>query len=129
MRAVARFRVRTSGFAYDEFAAYLTECESLLENAGEVDALYDSFETVYEQYGEDHVVSLHMSDGEHVRCVGSLDDDVDADSLPEESRHLGRELYRLYTRGFPLRDRGEESGVDGIILPSHQRDPRTRERV
>jgi hypothetical protein len=129
LRAVARFRVRTSGFAYDEFAAYLTGCESLLETADEVDALYDSFESVYEQYDEDHVVSLHMSDGERVKCVGALEDDVDADSLPEELRHLARELYRLYTGGFPLRDRGEESGVEGIILPSHQRDPRTRERV
>lgn len=129
LRAVARFRVRTSGFAYDEFAAYLSECESLLETADEVDALYNSFESVHEQYDEDHVVSLHMSDGELVRCVGALDDDVDADSLPEESRHLARELYRLYTRGFPLHDRGEESGVEGVILPSHQRDPRTRERV
>lgn len=129
LRAVARFRVRTSGFAYDEFASHLTECESLLETADEVDALYDSFESVHEQYDEDHVMSLHMSDGEFVRCVGALDDDVDADSLPEESRHLARELYRLYPRGFPLRDRGEESGVEGIILPSHQRDPRTRERV
>ncbi len=128
LRAVARFRVRTSGFAYDEFAAYLTGCESLLETADEADALYNSFESVYEQYDEDHVVSLHMSDGEFVRCAGALDDDVDADSLPEESRHLARELYRLYTRGFPLRDRGEESGVEGIILPSYQRDPRTRER-
>lgn len=129
LHAVARFRVRTSGFAYDEFAAYLNECESPLENAEEVDALYDSFESVYEQYDEDHVVSLHMSDGERVRCVGAFDDDVDADSLPEESRHLARELYRLYTSGFPLRDLGEESCVEGIILPSYKRDPRTRERV
>lgn len=128
LRAIARFRVHTSGFSYDEFAAHLTECESLLENADEADALYDAYEAVYEQYDEDHVVSLHMSDGERVRCVGSLDDDIDADSLPEESRYLARELYRLYAAGFPLRDRGEESGVEGVILPSHQRDPRTGER-
>lgn len=127
-RAIARFRVHTSGFAYDEFAAYQIECESLLENADEADALYESFEAVYEQYDENSVVSLHMSDGERVLCVGSLDDDVDAESLPEESRHLARELYRLYAAGFPLRDRGEESGEEGVILPSHQRDPRTGER-
>ena len=53
-----------------QFAAHLTECESLLENADEADALYESFEAVHEQYDEDHVVSLHMSDGERVRCVG-----------------------------------------------------------
>lgn len=75
LRAVARFRVRTSGLAHDEFADYLTECESLLETADEADALYDSFESAHEQYDEDHVVSLHLSDGELVRCVGALDDE------------------------------------------------------
>jgi hypothetical protein len=128
LRALARFRVRTSGFSYDEFSAHLAGCESLLESADEVDALYESFEAVYEQYDEDHVVSLHMSDGERVRAAGSLDDDVDADCLPEESRRLARELYRLYTGGFPLTDRGEESGVEGVTLTSYRRDPRSGER-
>lgn len=128
-RAISRFTSHTSGFATDEFAAYLSEREVTAESMEELDALYESYEAVYEQYDEDHVVSLHMTDGERVVVAGSLDDDVDEGSLPEESRHLAAELYSLYTNGFPLRDCGETPGVEGVTLTSYQRDARTGERL
>lgn len=127
-RTIARFTTHTSGFTTDDFATYLSDQEAMVESAEELDALYESYEAVYEQYDEDHVVSLHMTDGERVIVAGSLDDDINEDSLPGEARHLARELYNLYTNGFPLRDRGEASGINGVTLTSYQRDTRTGER-
>ena len=128
-RAVARRTPRpTSNFVTDEFAAYFADQEALTETAEEADALLESYEA-FEQYDEDNVVSLHMSDGERVRVVGTLDDDVDENSLPEEARHLGQELHDLYTGGFPLRDRGAVEGVEGVTLSAFMRDRETRERV
>lgn len=128
LRAVSRFHSHASGFVYDEFAAYFSEKEKSIEAIEELDSLYESFDAVHNQYDEDHVVSLHMSDGEKVVVVGSLDDDIDEESLPEESRHLAKELYELYVNGFPLIDRGEQKGIEGITLPSYFFDPRTGER-
>lgn len=129
LRAITRFRSNVSGFAYDVFAAYLSEQESTIENVEELDALYESYEATYEQYDEDNVVSLHMSDGEKVVVVGNLDDDIDEESLPEESRHLAKELYELFVSGFPLIDCGEDnSKVEGVTLKSFMRDSRTGER-
>lgn len=129
LRATSRFRSNASGFVYDEFAAYLSEHESSVENIDELDAIYESYESAYEQFDEGHVVSLHMSDGEKVVVVGSLDDDFDEESLPEESRHLAGELYELFTKGFPLIDRGEENiNIEGVTLKSFMRDPQTGER-
>lgn len=127
-RAVARFITHTSRFVTDEFAVYLSDQETSVENVEELDALYESYEAVYEQYDEDHVVSLHMTDNERVVVAGSLDDDINEESLPEETRHLASELHSLYTGGFPLRDCGEVPGVEGVTLPSYQRDARTGER-
>lgn len=128
-RAVSKFRSHASGFVTDEYAAYLFEQEAQASNADEVDALYEAFESVYEQYDEDHVVSLHMSDGEFVRVAGSLDDDTDAFSLPEEARHLARKMYDLYTNGFPLADSGANYGIEGVDVTNFVRDPETRERI
>lgn len=127
-RSIARFTTHTSGFVADEFATYLSDQETTIESVEELDALYESYEAVYEQYDEDHVVSLHMTDGERVIVTGSLDDDVTEESLPEEARHLAGELYSLYTSGFPLHDRGEAPGMEGVTLISYQRDARTGER-
>jgi hypothetical protein len=69
-----------------------------------------------------------MTDAEKVIVVGSLDDDIDEESLPEESRHLAKELYELFVNGFPLIDRGEQNGIEGVTLPSYLFDSRTGER-
>lgn len=129
LRAVSRFRSHVSGFAYDEFRQHLADCEALTDTAEEADALLETYAAVYEQYAEDYVTSLHMTDGERVLVVGTLDDDVDENSLPEEARHLGREMHDLYTNGFPLCDRGAVAGVEGVTLFAFLRDRETRERV
>ena len=128
LRAASRFRSHASGFAYDEFKQHLADSEALTDTADEADALYQSYEAVYEQYDEDHVVSLHMTDGERVCVVGTLDDDVDENSLPDEARHLALEMHDLYTSGFPLYDRGAVEGVEGVTLVVSLRDHETRER-
>ncbi len=127
-RAAAPFRSHASGLVTDEFAAYLAEQETSVDSIDEVDALFETYEAVYEQYDEDGVVSLHMTDGERVVVAGSLDDDIDESCLPEDSRHLAGELYDLYTNGFPLRDCGEALGVEGVTVSRFQRDSRTGKR-
>jgi hypothetical protein len=127
-RALARYGQRTAGFAYDEFAAHLATQEAACTDLDEVDALYASFEATYEQYDEGHLVSLHMQHGERVIVAGRLDDDLDETHLPPAARHLAAEMYHLYTNGFPLQDAGEQSGVEGVVLKSYQRDRQTGER-
>ncbi len=63
LRAASRFRSHASGFAYDEFKQHLADCEALTDTAEEADALYHSYEAVYEQFDEEGIVSLHMTDG------------------------------------------------------------------
>jgi hypothetical protein len=115
LRAAARhLSHKTGGFSYDEFAAHLAEMDAATESAEEADALFLNYEAVYEQYDEDHVVSLHMSDGERVVVVGTLDDDVDENSLPEEAKHLASEQRRLYLIGMSLEEINElmEAEID-----------------
>jgi len=114
--AASHLSHKTSGFTYDEFAAHLAEMDAATETAEEADALLLNYEAVYEQYDEDHVVSLHMSDGERVIVVGTLDDDVDENSLPEEARYLASEQRRLYLGGTPLDEINEtlEAEIDLI---------------
>lgn len=129
--SLSRFCSKTSGFAYDEFAVYFQEKERTIETIEELDSLYESFDAVYNQYDEGHVVSLHMSDGEKVIVVGSLDDDIDEEDLPEESRHLAKELFKLFINGFPLIDCGHvsnETGIEEVTLQTFMRDPKTGER-
>lgn len=128
LRAASRFRSHASGFAYDEFKRHLADCEALTETAEEADALYQSYEAVYEQFDEEGIVSLHMTDGERVCVVGTLDDDVDENSLPEEARHLAREMHDLYTSGFPVCDRDGIEGGAGLMLTAFVRDANTGER-
>ncbi len=124
LRAASSFKSHVSGFAYDEFIQHLADCEALTETAEEADELHATYEAVYEQYREDHVTSLHMTDGERVVVVGTLDDDIDENSLPEEARHLASELRRLYVNGTPLDEIYEwmETAINFIY---HERTVRT----
>lgn len=128
LRALPRLPAKAAGVVYDEFTAYLTAQEAECETLDEIDALYASFEAVAEQYDEDHVVSLHMSDGERVVVVGTLDDDLDEDSLSPEARPLAQQMYELYTHGFPLTDAGPQGDQGGVVLTSYRFDPRTGQR-
>jgi hypothetical protein len=95
---------KASGFAYDEYEAQFAEMDAATETAEEADALLLYYESVYEQYDENHVVSLHMTDGERVCVVGTLDDDVDENSLPDEAKFMASELRKLYVSGEPLEE-------------------------
>ena len=131
LRAQARliYRKRARGFEHDEFSEHLSEVSASTEDDEAFGSYFDSFERVQEQYDEGLVVSLHMTDGERKIACGDLDEDVDDESLPECARHLGEELRRLYTTGFPLHDRGANDGVDGVTLTVMMRDVETREPV
>lgn len=124
LRAASRFKAHVSGFAYDEYKQHLADCEALTQTAEEADELHATYEAVYEQYTEDHVTSLHMTDGERVVVVGTLDDDIDENSLPEEARHLAVEMRRLYVSGTPLDEIYEwvDTAIDFIY---HERTVRT----
>lgn len=131
LRAQTRlvYRKLAQVFDHDEFGEHMREVSAATEDDDAFGAYLDSFEHAYEQYDEGFAVSLHMTDTDRKIACGDLDEDIDADSLPECARHLGEELRRLYTSGFPLHDRGEQPGVEGVTLTATLRDPMTRERV
>jgi hypothetical protein len=132
LRAQSRLVYRTGarGFDYDEFSDHLSQVSAATEDDEEFGAYLDGFERVYEQYDEGFAVSLHMTDTERKIACGDLDEDVDDESLPECARHLGEELCRLYTSGFPLHDRGAgDGGTPSVTLTAMVRDAETRERV
>jgi hypothetical protein len=91
----------TQGFQYDDdsqFNAYLRELSETMDDES-LEAIMESYERVSQQYDEGHVVSLHMSDGEKVVVLGTLDDDVTEDYLPEEARRLASDLRRAFIGG------------------------------
>lgn len=122
------YRKQAGGFAHDEFAEHMGDLSAATADDDEFGVLLDSFERAYEQYDEGAVVSLHMTDGERKIACGDLDEDTDADSLPECVRHLADELRDLYTSGFPATDRGETSDCEGTVVTAYVRDFETRER-
>lgn len=126
-RSINRRCRAVAGLVYDEFAAHLAAQEDDCADLDEIDALYASFESVYEQYDEGHVVTLTMNAGERVVVAGRLDDDLDETHLPAEARHLAAALYELYTNGLPLQDAGPQANVAGVVVETHRRDPRTGE--
>ena len=131
LRAQTRlvYRKQPQAFEHDEFSEHLSEVSASTEDDEAFGSYLDSFERVQEQYDEGLAVSLHMTDGERKISCGDLDEDVDDESLPECARHLGEELCRLYMSGFPLHDRGERDGVEGVTLTAMVRDAEKRERV
>ncbi|MDQ3255681.1 MAG: hypothetical protein M3R15_17575, partial [Acidobacteriota bacterium] len=123
------YRKGASGSAYDEFDQQLSDMSASTVDDEEFGTFLDSFERAYEQFDEGFAVSLHMTDGERKIACGDLDDDVDADCLPKAARHLTDELHRLYTNGFPIHDRGESDGVEGVLVSTFVRDREAGERV
>lgn len=130
LRAQTRliYRKQPRAFEHDEFSEHLSEVSASTEDDEAFGSFLDSFERVQEQYDEGLAVSLHMTDGERKIACGDLDEDVDDESLPEGARHLGEELRR-HMSGFPLHDRGERDGVEGVTLTAMVSDVETRERV
>lgn len=92
---------RTQGFQYDEESRYFSNVRDMVEEGDEqtLEAIMDSYVRVSEQYDEDHVVALHMSDGEKVVVLGTLADDVTEDYLPSEARPLAQALRLAYVGG------------------------------
>lgn len=96
----------SSGIVYDEeaqFQSHLTR----LANSGQysddqLEALQDSHERVTEQYSEDGVVSLHMSDGERFVVEGTLEEDVTEEYLPADAKPIARDLVALFCDGENL---------------------------
>jgi hypothetical protein len=82
-----------------QFQSYLNDLADKDTDETVLEALQESHERMAEQYDENGVVSLHMSDGEKVVVLGTLDDDVDELYLPEEAQHLAAELHAIYVEG------------------------------
>jgi hypothetical protein len=116
------YRKQPQAFEHDEFSEHLSEVSASTEDDEAFGSYLTSFERVQEQYDEGLAVSLHMTDGERKIACGDLNEDVDDESLPECARHLGEELRRLYMSGFPLHDRGERAGIQGVTLTVMVRD-------
>lgn len=96
----------SSGIIYDEEAQYQSHLKRLADSGQysdeQLEALHDSHERVTEQYNEDGVVSLHMSDGEKFVVDGTLEDDVTEDYLPPNAKRIARDLLTLFCDGETL---------------------------
>lgn len=92
----------SSTSTYDDeagFQSYLSDlCDSGTTTFDTLEAIQESHERL-EQYSEDGLVSLHMSDAERFVVDGNLDDDVDADYLPPEARTILNEVHQLFING------------------------------
>lgn len=100
-------RVHSSGIVYDEEAQFQSHLTRLAKSGeyseDQLEALQDSHERVTEQYSEDGVVSLHMSDGERFVVEGTLEDDVTEDYLPDDNaKAIARDLLALFCDGENL---------------------------
>ena len=99
-------QAHSSGIIYDEEAQYQSHLKRLADSGQysdeQLEALQDSHERVTEQYSEDGVVSLHMSDGEKFVVDGTLEDDVTEDYLPPDAKRIARDLLTLFCNGENL---------------------------
>lgn len=93
----------SSTSSYDDeagFQSYLCDlADSGTTTYEALEGIQESHERQLEQYSEDGVVSLHMSDTERFVVDGNLDDDVDADYLPPEARTIVDEVHQLFIGG------------------------------
>ncbi len=99
-------RAHASGIVYDDEAQFQSHLTSLADSGQysdeHLDKLQDAHERVTEQYSEDGVVSLHMSDGERFVVDGTLEDDVNEEYLPSDARAIATELLTLFCDGEQL---------------------------
>ena len=96
-------RTHSSGIVYGEEAQFQSHLTSLADSGHfsdeQLEELQDSHERVTEQYSEDGVVSLHMSDGERFVVDGTLEEDVTEEYLPVDARAIATDLRRLFCDG------------------------------
>ena len=99
-------RTNSSGIVYDEEAQFQSHLTSLADSGQysdeQLENLQDAHERVTEQYSEDGVVSLHMSDGERFVVDGTLEEDVTEEYLPVDARAIATDLRRLFCDGEDL---------------------------
>ncbi len=99
-------RAHSSGIVYDEEAQFQSHLTSLADSGHysdeQLEKLQDAHERVTEQYSEDGVVSLHMSDGERFVVDGTLEEDVTEEYLPVDARAIATDLRTLFCDGEDL---------------------------
>mgnify|MGYP003288326550 CR=1 FL=1 len=99
-------RTNSSGIVYDEEAQFQSHLTSLADSGQysdeQLENLQDAHERVTEQYSEDGVVSLHMSDGERFVVDGTLEEDVTEEYLPDHARAIATDLRTLFCDGEDL---------------------------
>lgn len=92
----------SSSSSHDDEAQFQSYLSDLADSGA---APYETLEGIQEsherleQYSEDGLVSLHMSDTERFVVDGNLDDDVDSDYLPPEARMIADEIHQLFIDG------------------------------
>lgn len=96
----------SSGIVYDDEAQFQSHLTRLAESGqysdDQLESLQDSHERVTEQYSEDGIVSLHMSDGERFVVEGTLEEDVTEEYLPADAKPIARDLLALFCDGEHL---------------------------
>ena len=99
-------RAHASGVVYDDEAHFQSHLTSLADSGQysdeHLEKLQDAHERVTEQYSEDGVVSLHMTDGEKFVVDGTLEEDVTDDYLPDGARAIAADLRTLFCDGEDL---------------------------
>ena len=99
-------RAHSSGIVYDEEAHFQSHLKRVADSGqysdDHLEKLQDAHERVTEQYSEDGVVSLHMSDGEKFVVDGTLEEDVTEDYLPPDARPIAADLLTLFCDGEEL---------------------------
>jgi hypothetical protein len=99
-------RAHSSGIIYDEEAQFQSHLKRVADSGQysdeQLEKFQDAHERVTEQYSEDGVVSLHMSDGERFVVDGTLEEDVTEDYLPPDARTIAADLRTLFCDGEDL---------------------------